>query len=406
MELNQKKFAFVTLHRLTGAPIIFRSGDGLLNHYQPFQVGGAAESLEFIAERLQKVSALYGQEHMLYLLHPSMVMLGIVQNPQTGEFVFVGPMASSAATAEGIDDYLFEAGLSADTTKKLAAYLKSVRNFTLPILHELLVQINLLLNEEIRSTSEIIALHDPETKVRDAFMADELTREDPPAPQNRHAADEYNARLNHCVITGNLAALAELITEIGSYPYTEPLAINLREEKINAFGSIYALERLVVEAGFSGAALEATKKYYLTRIDNAPNLQVIRQLSVSAIFDFTKHVKSYLAEKTDDPTVNRIIRYINEHINDKLRCTEIAKELHMSVHTLFTRFKDVTGQTVNTFIMQEKVRKACYYIRFTDKSAAEIADHLSFSSQSHFQTVFRKVTGKTPKEWRREVAGK
>jgi len=402
MELNQKKYGFATLHRMTGAPILFRSEDGTLHHYQPFQLESAAGSLDFIAERLRKVSARYGQEHILYLLHPSMVMLGIVHNPQTREFVFVGPIASSAATAEGVDDYLFEAGLSADTTKKLAAYLKAASSFTLPMLQELLVFINLILNNEIRSTKEIIALHDPETKVRETYIKDELTKEEIPALQDQQAAEEYNARLNHCVTTGDLAALAELITQIGSYPYTEPLAINLREEKINAFGSIYALERLVLDTGFSGPALEATKKYYLTRLDNAPTLQSIRQLTVSAIFDFTKHVKTYLSEKTNDPTVNRIIRYIKEHINEKLLCEEIAEALRISPHTLFTRFKEATGQTVNEFIAQEKIRKACYYIRFTDKSAAEIADHLSFSFQSYFQVVFRKVMGKTPREWQME----
>ena len=45
--------------------------------------------------------------------------------------------------------------------------------------------------------------------------------------------------------------------------------------------------------------------------------------------------------------------------------------------------------------------KPCLTKRNTDKSLIEISTYLSFSSQSYFQTVFRKVTGHPPTEWRR-----
>ena len=37
---------------------------------------------------------------------------------------------------------------------------------------------------------------------------------------------------------------------------------------------------------------------------------------------------------------------------------------------------------------------------FTEKTSAEIAAHLSFSSQNYYQAVFKKVMGQTPREWR------
>ncbi len=38
---------------------------------------------------------------------------------------------------------------------------------------------------------------------------------------------------------------------------------------------------------------------------------------------------------------------------------------------------------------------------FTNKSLIDIANHLSFSSQTYFQTVFKQVKGTTPAEWRK-----
>lgn len=402
MEKEQLLYYLSTLHRFTGVPLVYGNADGQLRRFQPFQLDGIENTLDFIAERLQKVSARHTKERVLYLLHPSMVMLGIVVRHETGEFVFVGPMASSSAKAEGIDDYLFEAGLPAEATKKLAAYLNMQKNWSPGMLKELLVNINTIMNGETLSTEEITVLADPETKVRSAFTRSQLQTEKDSPGKDAAFTEAYTAKLNQCVLQGDLIGLADLIMNLGAIPYAEPFTISLREEKINAFGSIFALEAVASRSGIPASNLETTKKYYLTRIDDASSVQVIHQMIVSAMFDFTKHVKQYLADSTADPTVNRAINYIKENINSKLVCEDIASALHISLHYLFSHFKEATGQTVNEYINREKVKKACYYMMFTDKSTAEIADHLSFSSQSYFQSVFKKVIGQTPKQWRME----
>ena len=92
------------------------------------------------------------------------------------------------------------------------------------------------------------------------------------------------------------------------------------------------------------------------------------------------------------------------NINSKLLAEDIAGALHINLHYLFTKFKQETGKTLTQFINEEKTKKACYYLMFTDKSLIEISTYLSFSSQSYFQTIFRKVTGQTPTQWRKNNA--
>lgn len=48
-----------------------------------------------------------------------------------------------------------------------------------------------------------------------------------------------------------------------------------------------------------------------------------------------------------------------------------------------------------------KVAEARRLLRFTDQELGEIAALLGFSSQSHFQTVFKQITGETPMAYRR-----
>lgn len=97
----------------------------------------------------------------------------------------------------------------------------------------------------------------------------------------------------------------------------------------------------------------------------------------------------------------RAINYIKANITSKLVAKDIAEALHTNEHYLFTKFKKETGVTLNVFINREKIKKACYFLLFTDKTLVEIATYLSFSSQNYFQAVFKQVTGKTPTEWRK-----
>ena len=63
-------------------------------------------------------------------------------------------------------------------------------------------------------------------------------------------------------------------------------------------------------------------------------------------------------------------------------------------------FKADTGENLSDFIQKEKIDEAKRLLRYTDKSLIAISSYLGFSSQSHFNRIFKSITGKTPKEYR------
>ena len=48
----------------------------------------------------------------------------------------------------------------------------------------------------------------------------------------------------------------------------------------------------------------------------------------------------------------------------------------------------------------KKIEKATHLLRYSDKSLIDIANYLSFSSQSHFTKTFENFIGLTPKKYR------
>ena len=64
--------------------------------------------------------------------------------------------------------------------------------------------------------------------------------------------------------------------------------------------------------------------------------------------------------------------------------------------------KKETGISVSAYIRRQKIEMAKNLLQYSDYPIIEIANRLSFSSQSHFIQQFREVTGMTPGKYRDE----
>ena len=57
--------------------------------------------------------------------------------------------------------------------------------------------------------------------------------------------------------------------------------------------------------------------------------------------------------------------------------------------------------TLVQYIQIEKISAAEKMLMYTDASIEKIALHFSFSSQSNFGTIFKKITGMSPANYRK-----
>ena len=92
--------------------------------------------------------------------------------------------------------------------------------------------------------------------------------------------------------------------------------------------------------------------------------------------------------------------YIYAHIKERITIEEIADELGVSPSYLSRLFKKETGDSVSAYIRAQKIEMAKNMLRYSDYALSDIANRLSFSSQSHFIQQFKEQTGMTPKKYR------
>lgn len=101
-----------------------------------------------------------------------------------------------------------------------------------------------------------------------------------------------------------------------------------------------------------------------------------------------------------DKDIVRALRYIHDHHHERISLRELADNVGLSPEYLSVKFRRETGMTVSRYISKMHVEEAKALLRFTELSIGEIAAQLSYSSQSHFQSAFKRETGTTPQQYR------
>jgi AraC family transcriptional regulator len=106
------------------------------------------------------------------------------------------------------------------------------------------------------------------------------------------------------------------------------------------------------------------------------------------------------------PGVRRIPDLVEAHLAEDLSVDVLAREAGLAPRAFARAFRRQFGTPVHQYVLERRLEKAKELLAATDESIVEIALRTGFSSQSHLATAFRKLTGFTPKQYRKSSAGK
>jgi AraC-like DNA-binding protein len=94
------------------------------------------------------------------------------------------------------------------------------------------------------------------------------------------------------------------------------------------------------------------------------------------------------------------VDYIHEHFDNDLGLKLLANRVHMNGSYFSTYFKQTMGTNVAAYIQRVRVDLASLLLATTTASVTDICYRTGFASLPHFNRVFKKLRGMTPKEWR------
>lgn len=100
--------------------------------------------------------------------------------------------------------------------------------------------------------------------------------------------------------------------------------------------------------------------------------------------------------------IRRALNVIHQDYDRDIGLESIAEELKLNKSYLSTLFKSETGQTITEYLNEIRVQSSKKLLLQTSASILDIAIQVGFSSQAYFGRTFKKLTGLTPSEFRKQ----
>ena len=94
--------------------------------------------------------------------------------------------------------------------------------------------------------------------------------------------------------------------------------------------------------------------------------------------------------------VVKIIKYVDEHITERMSLCDIADRFHLSKEHTSYIFKREMGTPLVSYINEQKSLLAKNLILSGEMPLADISDYLGFENYDYFSKTFKKYMGVTP----------
>lgn len=122
----------------------------------------------------------------------------------------------------------------------------------------------------------------------------------------------------------------------------------------------------------------------------------------SGIIGFSRDIRSAVAPSAVPTTFARALEHLERELPSEASPSWLAKLAKMPNHRFARTMKRIFGLTPTQYIAKSRLGKASSLLLQTEKSISEIAQICGFFDHSAFSRAFKKATGSSPIDFRRQ----
>ncbi|GGJ04835.1 helix-turn-helix domain-containing protein [Neoroseomonas lacus] len=99
--------------------------------------------------------------------------------------------------------------------------------------------------------------------------------------------------------------------------------------------------------------------------------------------------------------LRKVVMHIDANIGDRILLAEVASHVGLSAMHFAAQFRLAAGQRLHDYVTHRRILVARQLLHNSREPIVQIALAVGFQTQAHFTTVFKRVVGVTPNQWRR-----
>ena len=164
--------------------------------------------------------------------------------------------------------------------------------------------------------------------------------------------------------------------------------------------AVAVISRMCIDTGMDVDTAYTLGDIYIRRADKAKSIEEVLDITAEMQIDYATRMRDLKKVDAISIHIRRSIDYIYDNLQRQITVNELAEREGLSPGYFSKLFIKEVGTNVNQFINDAKIRAAENMLRYSDFPILDISISLGFSSQSAFSSVFKKITGMTPKIYR------
>jgi len=161
--------------------------------------------------------------------------------------------------------------------------------------------------------------------------------------------------------------------------------------------------RKLIEWGVNVDLTKLEDAYLHSRVPEKTQYEaMVRLLEIFAQHLSTVANQILTQEKNlEPPLVKNARHFIESHSGEDIPLEQIAKAMNVSTFYFCKMFKKSTGLTFTEYLARTRIEKAKNLLLNPNVRVSEAAYECGFISLTHFNRVFKRITGKSPTDYRR-----
>lgn len=341
---------------------------------------------------LEEPNIFRSQKSISYYMDENFLYYGLFRVKKDDVALVIGPVSQLPVSMSVAANILRSMGEPASRAKELTVYFQSIPGYALRTFLQILCTINYFINGE-------------KTDVGQLLFKEESVQSEPPAQQPTsdfqiHNTIELEEMMLSHVEHGHTEEIGRMFHN-AVFGQAGTMASNtLRQQKNLLICTTTLVTRAAIRGGLHPEQAFALSDLYIQKAEMMMDVVSLTRLNAQMVLDFTKRVEKEKSGIHHSKLVRKVRDYVLSHIGQTITTEVLAREVGMNRTYLCKLFAEETGLTVSGYVTGVKMEEAKRLMTITEKTLSEIAEYLGYSSQSHFQRVFKKHMGITPGAYR------
>ncbi len=398
MEFDDIKYLSTAMANLAGIPIRIYS---LNNNEKLFYYSIVKLPVDPIIPYREEI--FKASDHVTYYITPAFHYYGILNTPEYK--IILGPSNQRKLSKKELSELAFECSVPNDEIDDFVFGMESLVRLPLNSIIQMLCSMNLVLNNEKLSLSDVMIFDERQRELSNELAAKETNdavKKDFEIENTQHNTTDLEETIMAYVSHGDTSALNDWLKQAPAIREGIVSFDELRQLKNMFIVTATLTSRAAIRGGLNKEEALSLSDSYIQKCELLSAYEAINNLQFHMIIDYTKRVEKIRFGKNPSKLIIEVSNYVQKHLSEPVDIEKMSKNLYISRTYLATKFKKETGMTLSDYVINEKINEAKRLISYTDKDISHIASYLGFSSQSHFSNAFKKVAGRTPLEYRKK----